>query len=93
LPACNRIDIGKGVCGTAVKIKKTLVVPDVHKFPGHIACDTHSNSEIVMPLFHNKRVFGVLDIDSPKRNRFHKLEIDILNEVVNLINQFIQRIN
>lgn len=69
-PACVRIALGKGVCGTAAKQRKTVVVPDVHKFPGHIACDTASNSEIVVPLIRKGRLIGVLDIDSPSRNRF-----------------------
>ena len=69
-PACVRIGMGKGVCGTAAVHKKTVVVPDVHKFPGHIACDTASNSEIVVPLIRKGRLIGVLDIDSPSRNRF-----------------------
>lgn len=70
LPACVRIAIGKGVCGTAVAERKTLVVPDVHAFPGHIACDAASQSEIVIPLIKNGQVIGVLDIDSPIKKRF-----------------------
>ena len=69
-PACIEIAIGRGVCGTAVQQKKTLVVPDVHAFPGHIACDGASNSEIVIPLMRGDDVFGVLDIDSPVFDRF-----------------------
>jgi GAF domain-containing protein len=92
LPACTRIAIGKGVCGTAVKTQKTLVVPNVHKFPGHIACDANSNSEIVIPLFKNKKVYGVLDIDSPKLNRFKKNEVNTLTEIVTIINQFLNRL-
>ena len=70
-PACIEIAVGKGVCGTAVAERKTQLVPDVHKFPGHIACDGASNSEIVVPLFNNEgEVVGVLDIDSPKKARF-----------------------
>ncbi|CAM3856856.1 GAF domain-containing protein [Alkalicoccus chagannorensis] len=70
LPACVRIAFGKGVCGTAAAEKRTQRVDDVHAFPGHIACDAASNSEIVIPLFHNGEVFGVLDIDSPVHSRF-----------------------
>ncbi|KGR77522.1 GAF domain-containing protein [Ureibacillus manganicus] len=70
LPACVRIAVGKGVCGTAVSKKETIVVEDVHKFPGHIACDAASNSEIVIPIIKNEEVIGVLDIDSPIKNRF-----------------------
>lgn len=69
-PACIEIPVGKGVCGTAVKAGKTLVVPDVHQFPGHIACDCASNSEIVVPICKNGEVIGVLDIDSPQFDRF-----------------------
>ena len=70
LPACVRIPIGRGVCGTAVSKQETLVVKDVHDFPGHIACDAASQSEIVIPLIHHEKVIGVLDIDSPIKNRF-----------------------
>lgn len=70
LPACVRIPIGRGVCGTAVTKKETLVVKDVHAFPGHIACDSASQSEIVIPLIQQEKVIGVLDIDSPIKNRF-----------------------
>ena len=70
LPACFRIPIGRGVCGTAVAQKETLLVDDVHAFPGHIACDAASQSEIVIPLISNDQVIGVLDIDSPVKNRF-----------------------
>src|SRR5262249_37164769 len=69
-PACVRIAIGKGVCGTAAAARKTLVVPDVHQFPGHIACDAASQSEIVVPLIRRGTLLGVLDIDSPVLARF-----------------------
>ncbi|SEK97537.1 GAF domain-containing protein [Pseudobutyrivibrio ruminis] len=68
--ACIRIAIGKGVCGTAAGNDETLVVPNVHEFPGHIACDCASNSEVVVPIHKDGKVMGVLDIDSPKLNRF-----------------------
>ena len=68
--ACIRIALGKGVCGTAAGNDETLVVPNVHEFPGHIACDCASNSEIVVPIHKDGIVVGVLDIDSPKLNRF-----------------------
>ena len=68
--ACTIIAMGKGVCGTAAKEDRTLVVPDVDKFPGHIACDSASRSEIVVPIHRNGEVFGVLDIDSPLLDRF-----------------------
>lgn len=74
LPACVRIPFGKGVCGTAAATKTTQLVPDVHQFPGHIACDAASNSEIVVPLIKAGEVIGVLDIDSPSKNRFDELD-------------------
>lgn len=74
LPACIRIPLGKGVCGTAALERRTIVVPDVHAFPGHIACDSASQSEIVVPLFRGGNLFGVLDVDSPELNRFSKVE-------------------
>lgn len=72
LPACVRIPVGRGVCGTTVAKKETMLVPDVHAFPGHIACDAASQSEIVVPLIKNGEVIGVLDIDSPEKDRFHE---------------------
>jgi GAF domain-containing protein len=69
-PACVRIGLGKGVCGTAARDRRTIVVADVNEFPGHIACDTASNSEVVVPIVHGGQVIGVLDLDSPKRARF-----------------------
>ena len=69
-PACTRIQVGRGVCGTAVAKDATQLVPDVHEFPGHIACDSASNSEIVVPIHVNGEIWGVLDIDSPYLNRF-----------------------
>lgn len=69
-PACVRIDIGKGVCGTAAARRATVLVPDVHAFPGHIACDGASQSELVVPLIRDERVLGVLDLDSPRLARF-----------------------
>ena len=68
--ACTRIPMGRGVCGTAAEQGRTVVVPDVHRFPGHIACDSASNSEIVIPLYRKGTLFGVLDIDSPLFDRF-----------------------
>lgn len=69
-PACIRIGLGKGVCGTAALERKTIVVEDVHQFPGHIACDGASESEIVIPIIKNNRLMGVLDVDSPVKARF-----------------------
>lgn len=68
--ACVRIALGRGVCGTAAAERRTVVVPDVHAFPGHIACDSASRSEIVVPLVRNGALFGVLDLDSPRESRF-----------------------
>lgn len=70
LPACIRIPLGRGVCGTAAQKKETIMVEDVNQFPGHIACDAASRSEIVVPLLKDGEVIGVLDIDSPEYNRF-----------------------
>ncbi|MEJ9228050.1 GAF domain-containing protein [Peribacillus butanolivorans] len=74
LPACVRIPMGKGVCGTSAATKKTLRVDDVHQFPGHIACDAASRSEIVIPLMKEGKLIGVLDIDSPITNRFDEVD-------------------
>ena len=83
-PACIHIDIGKGVCGTAVQRRQTLVVEDVHQFPGHIACDSASRSEIVVPIFDGDRVAGVLDIDSPVKGRFSDTDREGLESFVKL---------
>jgi GAF domain-containing protein len=72
--ACVRIAVGRGVCGTAVERKASVVVPDVHAFPGHIACDSASRSELVVPLIKNGQVLGVLDLDSPNPNRFDEAD-------------------
>jgi GAF domain-containing protein len=69
-PACVRIPVGRGVCGTAAARRETVVVADVHAFPGHIACDSASNSEIVVPILRDGRLLGVLDLDSPVQRRF-----------------------
>lgn len=73
-PACVRIPLGKGVCGTAATRRETVLVPDVHQFPGHIACDSASNSEIVVPLVKGAILLGVLDVDSPKVGRFDAVD-------------------
>jgi GAF domain-containing protein len=80
-PACVRIPLGQGVCGTAAARRETLVVPDVHAFPGHIACDSASNSEIVVPLVRDGEVIGVLDIDSPRLGRFGPAERDLCERI------------
>jgi L-methionine (R)-S-oxide reductase len=85
LPACVRIPFGKGVCGTAAKNRKTIIVPDVHLFPGHIACDAASQSEIVVPMIKDGNVIGVLDIDSPIKNRFDETDQKYLEKFVDAI--------
>ena len=81
-PACTRIKNGSGVCGTALKERETIIVDDVHEFKGHIACDGASNSEIVVPIFRNGIIIGVLDIDSPKFSRFKDEEKQFFEELV-----------
>lgn len=83
--ACVAIPSGRGVCGTAVKEDKTLLVYDVHEFPGHIACDSASNSEIVVPLHYNGNIVGVLDIDSPIVGRFTEADKKLLKESARII--------
>ena len=84
-PACIEIAVGKGVCGTAVKEEKTILVKDVHQFPGHIACDSASNSEIVVPIFKDGVVYGVLDIDSPYYARFTEEDREGLEKLVRVL--------
>lgn len=81
-PACTRIAIGKGVCGTAAARRETTIVPDVGQFPGHIACDTASRSEIVIPLLVGETILGVLDIDSPSTARFDSIDARGLEQLV-----------
>ena len=83
-PACVRIAIGKGVCGTAAEIRQTVVVANVHDFPGHIACDSKSNSEIVVPLIKDQQLIGVLDLDSPLLGRFDDEDARGLNELAEI---------
>lgn len=83
--ACIRIPVGKGVCGTAVAQNSTQLVADVHQFPGHIACDSASNSEIVIPIRSNGKIVGVLDIDSPHFSRFDEQDRQGLEEMVELL--------
>ena len=91
--ACIEIPIGRGVCGGAVAERRTLVVPDVHKFPGHIACDGASNSEIVIPLFKGEEIFGVLDIDSPIFDRFDDNDKAGLEEFASILSAELVRLN
>ena len=83
--ACSRIPYGKGVCGTAWKNKSTVIVPDVHQFPGHIACSSQSNSEIVVPVFKGCEVTAVLDIDSTEFGTFDDIDKEWLERIVSLI--------
>lgn len=86
-PACVRIAVGRGVCGTAAREKKTLVVPNVNEFPGHIACDSASLSEIVLPIVKYHKLIGVLDIDSPKASRFDEEDRTGLEEFVRVFGE------
>ena len=84
-PACVRIALGKGVCGTAARERRTIVVPDVEKFPGHIACDAASRSEIVVPLLLDGKLLGVLDLDSPSLARFDPEDAAGLESLANAL--------
>lgn len=84
-PACTEIPVGRGVCGTAVREGKTLIVPDVNAFAGHIACDSASKSEIVVPLMREGKVWGVLDIDAPILNRFDETDAQFLQKITALL--------
>ena len=84
--ACTRIPYGKGVCGTAWKEGRTLVVPDVEQFPGHIACSSESRSEIVVPIFKNGKVWAELDIDSKELNTFDEIDKQWLERIVGIVN-------
>src|SRR5687767_1473731 len=87
--ACTRIDLGKGVCGTAWKEKRTIIVPDVEKFPEHIACNSASKSEIVLPAFKNNEVALVLDVDSDALNDFNSTDQLALEELMRIIETFL----
>ena len=89
LPACVRIPLGKGVCGTAAQNQKTERIEDVHAFPGHIACDAASQSEIVVPIVKHGQLLGVLDIDSPIKNRFDEIDQHYLEEFVKELTSFL----
>jgi L-methionine (R)-S-oxide reductase len=84
-PACVRIAVGRGVCGAAAARRETVVVPDVHRFPGHIACDCASNSEAVIPLLAGERLIGVLDLDSPLLNRFDSADAAGLEAIAKIL--------
>lgn len=84
-PACVRIQMGRGVCGTAAQEKKTIIVPSVYEFPGHIFCDPDSKSEIVVPLLSDNEVLGVLDVDSALFNTFDTVDQRFLEEIASMI--------
>ena len=84
--ACTRIKKGKGVCGTSWAKAQTLIVPDVEKFPGHIACSSLSRSEIVVPIIRNNKVIGVLDVDSIEPDQYDNIDQDYLEQIIELIN-------
>src|SRR5881227_818981 len=84
-PACMRIRVGQGVCGTGASKCETVIVPNVHEFPGHIACDSASNSEIVVPLMKDSRLIGVLDLDSPSIGRFDADDADGLQKLARIL--------
>lgn len=86
-PACIEIPMGRGVCGTAAAEKRTVRVEDVHQFPGHIACDSASNSEIVIPIFKENEVYGVLDVDSPYFSRFSREDQQGLEKLVGILEE------
>lgn len=88
--ACTVIPVGKGVCGAAAKTRMNQLVPDVHQFPGHIACDSASNSEIVLPMVVGDRLVGVLDIDSPEFNRFTQEDADGLAALCRVLCEEVQ---
>jgi L-methionine (R)-S-oxide reductase len=89
-PACTRIKVGKGVCGTTARDRKTYVVKNVHEFEGHIACDSASNSEIVVPIIKDDVLYGVLDIDSPIFERFNDVDKEYLEKFVEKLNKYIE---
>lgn len=89
-PACTHIQIGKGVCGTAAEQRKTQLVKNVHEFPGHIACDSQSNSEIVIPLLIENKIVGVLDIDSPKLGRFDQIDKEYLEQFAEIVERYVK---
>ena len=83
--ACTLIPVGRGVCGAAAAAREIQLVPDVHQFPGHIACDSASNSEIVLPLIKDGRLLGVMDIDSPRFARFDRVDANGLNRICDVL--------
>jgi GAF domain-containing protein len=90
-PACMKIPLDKGVCGFCASNRKSIIVDDVHLFPGHIACDSASNSELVVPIIINDKLYGLLDIDSPIKSRFSKEDLDTMEKIINYITKFIKK--
>ncbi len=88
-PACTHIELGKGVCGTAALTRETQLVKNVHEFPGHIACDSDSNSEIVVPIIKDDKLIGVIDIDSPILNRFDEDDKKYIEKFVSILVKYI----
>lgn len=89
LPACTRLTLDKGVCAKAFNDKKITKVDDIHEFAEHIACDSASESELVIPLFRDGKVYGVLDLDSPSKNRFNHLEVETFDKLARLIEKYL----
>lgn len=85
IPACVRIPLGKGVCGNSALQRRAIIVENVNDFPGHIACDPNSVSEMVIPIIHNGKLYGVLDIDSPVRSRFSSKELELFESYLELL--------
>ena len=90
-PACIKIKVGNGVCGTCIKENKAILVPNVHEFKGHIACDSASNSEICIPIYKNNILYGLLDIDSPLLNRFDNNDKKNLEIICNIISDALSK--
>lgn len=91
-PACTRIPLGRGVCGAAAAQRRVFVVPDVEAFDGHIVCDGDTKSEIVLPLYKNGTIFGVLDIDSPVLARFSEIDEEYLTKIAQCISDFLDKL-
>ena len=89
-PACVHIPVGRGVCGTAVAEDRMIIVPDVHQFPGHIACDSASNAELVIPLHHEGNVVAVMDLDSPVKGRFTDTDASGLKRIAEVMERQIE---
>lgn len=91
-PACMEIKLENGVCGWSARNKKSIIVNNVHEFEGHIACDSASNSELVIPIIIDNMLYGVLDIDSPLYNRFSDCDLQIMEDVIKIISKKIKRL-